>query len=138
MPAKAPSGRSAGSATKKKATTKNVAPKKTVAKKPAPAEAPRPAARALDAEKVFGSGATAVRALDGVTVEFPSGRYSAIMGPSGSGKYTLMHCVAGLDTLTSGKVFIGDVDLSTLSDKELTLLRRDRVGFVFQALNLVP
>src|SRR5918999_5565003 len=73
-----------------------------------------------------------------VSVEFEAGRFTAIMGPSGSGKSTLMHCVAGLDSLTEGRVLIGDVDLGTLSDKELTLLRRDRVGFVFQAFNLVP
>ncbi|HEX5946213.1 MAG TPA: ABC transporter ATP-binding protein [Acidimicrobiales bacterium] len=96
------------------------------------------AARAVDATKVYGSGATAVMALDQVSVEFEAGRFTAIMGPSGSGKSTLMHCVAGLDTLTEGRVFIGDVDLGSLSDKELTLLRRDRVGFVFQAFNLVP
>jgi putative ABC transport system ATP-binding protein len=123
--------------TAKKAPAKKARAKKTAARKPTAAPPP-PAARAVDAAKVFGSGVTAVRALDGVTVEFPTGRYTAIMGPSGSGKSTLMHCVAGLDTLTSGKVFIGEVDLSTLSDKDLTLLRRDRVGFVFQTFNLVP
>jgi putative ABC transport system ATP-binding protein len=96
------------------------------------------AARAVDATKVYGSGETAVVALDEVTVDFEAGRFTAIMGPSGSGKSTLMHCVAGLDTLTDGQVFIGDVDLGTLSDKQLTLLRRDRIGFVFQAYNLVP
>ncbi len=96
------------------------------------------AARAVNAVKVYGSGDTAVRALDDVSVEFPSGRFTAIMGPSGSGKSTLMHCVAGLDSLTSGQVFIGDVELSSLSDKELTVLRRERVGFVFQAFNLIP
>jgi putative ABC transport system ATP-binding protein len=96
------------------------------------------AARAIGATKVYGSGATAVVALDDVTVELEAGRFTAVMGPSGSGKSTLMHCVAGLDTLTEGQVFIGDVDLGTLSDKELTLLRRDRIGFVFQAFNLVP
>ena len=79
-----------------------------------------------------------MRALDDVTVEFAAGRFTAIMGPSGSGKSTLMHCVAGLDTLTSGEVFVGDIELGTLSDKELTLLRRERIGFVFQAFNLVP
>jgi putative ABC transport system ATP-binding protein len=79
-----------------------------------------------------------VRALDGVTVEFVKGRYTAIMGPSGSGKSTLLHCVAGLDVLTSGKAFVGAADLSTLDDQHLTKLRRDRVGFVFQAFNLVP
>src|SRR3954451_10515586 len=96
------------------------------------------AARTVDAVKVYGAGETAVQALDHVTVALPAAHFTAIMGPSGSGKSTLMHCVAGLDALTSGQVFIGDVDLSTLSDKELTLLRRERVGFVFQAFNLIP
>ncbi|HSP36547.1 MAG TPA: ABC transporter ATP-binding protein [Frankiaceae bacterium] len=96
------------------------------------------AARTVDAVKVFGTGPAAVRALDGVTVEFPMGQFTAIMGPSGSGKSTLLHCSAGLDDLTSGKAYIGDADLSTLNDKDLTVLRRDRVGFVFQAFNLVP
>ncbi|MGH6690675.1 MAG: ABC transporter ATP-binding protein, partial [Gammaproteobacteria bacterium] len=96
------------------------------------------AARAVAATKVYGSGDTAVVALDEVSVEFPTGRFTAIMGPSGSGKSTLMHVVAGLDGLTEGRVFIGDVELGTLSDKELTLLRRTQVGFVFQAFNLVP
>jgi putative ABC transport system ATP-binding protein len=98
----------------------------------------RVAARVVDAVKVYGGGDTAVRALDGVGVDFPAGRFTAIMGPSGSGKSTLMHCAAGLDTLTSGTARIGDTDLSTLDDRRLTLLRRDRVGFVFQAFNLVP
>jgi putative ABC transport system ATP-binding protein len=97
-----------------------------------------PAARALDLTKVYGSGETAVTALDSVSVDFASGRFTAIMGPSGSGKSTLMHVCAGLDSATSGRVFIGDVDLTTLSDNELTRLRRDAVGFVFQAFNLVP
>ena len=96
------------------------------------------AARTEDAVKIYGKGQTEVRALDGVTVEFAAGRYSAVMGPSGSGKSTLLHCVAGLDDLTSGRAFIGEVDLSTLNDQRLTILRRDRVGFVFQAYNLVP
>ena len=96
------------------------------------------AARAVDAVKVYGRGDTEVRALDGVTAEFETGRFTAIMGPSGSGKSTLMHCLAGLDDLTSGSVFIGDEDLSTLGEKQLTVLRRDKVGFVFQAYNLVP
>ncbi|MCW1092435.1 ABC transporter ATP-binding protein [Streptomyces sp. RS2] len=100
--------------------------------------ATRAAARVVDAVKVYGGGETAVRALDGVSVDFPAGRFTAIMGPSGSGKSTLMHCAAGLDTLTSGTARIGDTDLSTLDDRRLTLLRRDRVGFVFQAFNLVP
>ncbi|MGW4754281.1 ABC transporter ATP-binding protein [Streptomyces chartreusis] len=96
------------------------------------------AARVVDAVKVYGSGDTSVRALDGVSVDFPVGRFTAIMGPSGSGKSTLMHCAAGLDTLTSGTVHIGDTELSSLDDRRLTLLRRDRVGFVFQSFNLVP
>ena len=96
------------------------------------------AARAVEATKVYGSGDTAVVALDEVSVEFATGRLTAIMGPSGSGKSTLMHVVAGLDNLTQGQVFIGDVELGTLSDKELTLLRRTQIGFVFQAFNLVP
>jgi putative ABC transport system ATP-binding protein len=96
------------------------------------------AAHARQASKLYGSGDTAVRALDDVTVEFPAGRFTAIMGPSGSGKSTLMHCAAGLDTLTSGRVFIGDVDLGSLSDKQLTVLRRERIGFVFQSFNLLP
>jgi putative ABC transport system ATP-binding protein len=97
-----------------------------------------PAARVVDATKVYGAGPTAVVALDGVTVDLEAGRFTAVMGPSGSGKSTLMHCVAGLDTLTEGHVAVGGVELGTLSDKELTLLRRDHVGFVFQAFNLVP
>ncbi len=96
------------------------------------------AAATIDATKVYGTHSTEVRALDGVTVAFETARFSAIMGPSGSGKSTLLHCIAGLDTLTSGKAFIGDVDLSTLDDNDLTILRRDRVGFIFQAFNLVP
>ena len=100
--------------------------------------ATRVAARAVHATKIYGSGSTEVRALDAVTVDLPGGRYTAVMGPSGSGKSTLMHCVAGLDSLTSGQVFLGPVDLGTLSDKELTLVRREQVGFVFQAFNLVP
>jgi putative ABC transport system ATP-binding protein len=100
--------------------------------------AQKAAARTEDAVKVYGKGHTEVRALDGVTVEFTASRYTAIMGPSGSGKSTLLHCVAGLDTLTSGKAFIGDADLSALNDQRLTTLRRDHVGFVFQSFNLVP
>jgi putative ABC transport system ATP-binding protein len=96
------------------------------------------AARAVDARKVYGTGETQVRALDGVTVEFRGGDYTAIMGPSGSGKSTLLHCIAGLDRLTSGQVWLGDVELGALSEKDLTKVRRDRVGFVFQAFNLVP
>ncbi|MDE0602928.1 MAG: ABC transporter ATP-binding protein [bacterium] len=96
------------------------------------------AARAVSAVKIYGSGETEVRALDGVDITFEKGKFTAIMGPSGSGKSTLMHCMAALDNLTEGQAFIGDTDLSTLSDKELTMLRRDRVGFIFQAFNLVP
>ncbi|MFE2297731.1 ABC transporter ATP-binding protein [Streptomyces sp. NPDC059445] len=96
------------------------------------------AARVVDAVKVYGRGDTAVRALDGVSVGFPAGRFTAIMGPSGSGKSTLMHCAAGLDTLTSGAAYIGDTELGALDDRRLTLLRRDRIGFVFQAFNLIP
>ncbi|HVL07230.1 MAG TPA: ABC transporter ATP-binding protein [Acidimicrobiales bacterium] len=97
-----------------------------------------PAARAVDVTKVYGQGDAAVRALDGISVEFAPGQFSAIMGPSGSGKSTLMHCMAGLDTITSGQVHVGAVELSTLNDKELTRLRRDQVGFIFQSYNLVP
>ena len=96
------------------------------------------AARVVDGHKVYGSGETEVRALDGVTVDFDEGRFTAIMGPSGSGKSTLMHCAAGLDNLTSGRTYIGDVELGSLSENDLTLLRRDRVGFVFQFFNLLP
>jgi putative ABC transport system ATP-binding protein len=96
------------------------------------------AARAENARKVYGRGDTEVVALDDVSVSFETGRFTAIMGPSGSGKSTLMHCVAGLDSLSGGRVFVGPTDLTTLSDKQLTLLRREKVGFVFQAFNLVP
>src|SRR5947207_10172292 len=88
------------------------------------------AARAVDAVKVYGEGDAAVRALDGITVEFPTGRFTAIMGPSGSGKSTLLHCLAGLDQLTSGLIFLGEVELGTLSEQRLTTLRRDKVGFI--------
>ena len=96
------------------------------------------AARAVDASKIYGSGETAVRALDGLSVDLAAGEFTAIMGPSGSGKSTLMHCLAGLDTLSSGKGFVGDTDIGELSERALTLLRRDRIGFVFQAFNLIP
>jgi putative ABC transport system ATP-binding protein len=107
---------------------------------PTPTDTAQPtaAARAENAVKVYGKGEAEVRALDGVTVEFARGRFTAIMGPSGSGKSTLMHNLAGLDDLTSGSVWIGDTELSSLKDKALTKLRRDRVGFVFQSFNLVP
>jgi putative ABC transport system ATP-binding protein len=97
-----------------------------------------PAARAIGAVKTYGMGDVTVRALDGVDVGIVAGRFTAIMGPSGSGKSTLMHCLAGLDTLTSGQILIGDVDLGSLSDAELTRLRRQRIGFVFQSFNLLP
>jgi putative ABC transport system ATP-binding protein len=96
------------------------------------------AARAVDAVKIYGTGETAVRALNGLSVEFERGRFTAIMGPSGSGKSTLLHCLAGLDTLTTGQIFLGDVDVGVLDDRSLTRLRRDRVGFVFQSFNLIP
>jgi putative ABC transport system ATP-binding protein len=93
---------------------------------------------AKDVSKVYGDGPGAVQALDRVTISFDGGMFAAIMGPSGSGKSTLMHCLAGLDTVTSGSVMIGDRELSGLSDRALTLLRRDRVGFIFQSFNLLP
>jgi len=96
------------------------------------------AARAVKVSKIYGEGDAAVRALDSVTIGFPSGRFTAIMGPSGSGKSTLMHCLAGLDAVTSGNVYLGQTDLSSLEDKGLTQLRRDQVGFIFQAYNLLP
>jgi putative ABC transport system ATP-binding protein len=97
-----------------------------------------PAASATDVVKLYGSGETAVRALDHVSVELMRGEFTAIMGPSGSGKSTLMHCLAGLDTVTSGSVEVAGVELAGLSDKKMTALRRDRIGFVFQSFNLVP
>ncbi|MXV90660.1 MAG: ABC transporter ATP-binding protein [Acidimicrobiia bacterium] len=96
------------------------------------------AARAVGAVKIYGSGETEVRALDGVDVTFEAGKLTTIMGPSGSGKSTLMHCMAGLDALTDGQIFIGDTELGTLSERDLTLLRRRQVGFIFQAYNLLP
>ena len=96
------------------------------------------AARAVDAVKTYGEGEAAIHALAGVSVEFPTRKFTAIMGPSGSGKSTLMQCVAGLDRLTSGSAFIGDTDISGLNKTELTLLRRDHLGFIFQQYNLIP
>lgn len=96
------------------------------------------AAHCVNARKAYGSGSTLVVALDDINVWIEDGLFTAIMGPSGSGKSTLMHCMAGLDTLTSGQTYLGDVELGSLNDKELTLLRRERVGFVFQSFNLVP
>ncbi len=105
---------------------------------PAAPQSPAVAARTADAVKVYGKDDNEVRALDGVSIEFASAAFTAIMGPSGSGKSTLMHCCAGLDTLTSGEVWIGERPLSSMRERELTVLRRDRLGFVFQAYNLVP
>jgi putative ABC transport system ATP-binding protein len=93
---------------------------------------------AKDVSKVYGTGPNAVQALDTVTVGFDDEAFAAIMGPSGSGKSTLMHCLAGLDTVTSGSIRIGDTELAGLSDRELTLLRRERIGFIFQSFNLLP
>jgi putative ABC transport system ATP-binding protein len=104
---------------------------------PAPGLVPI-AARTVQAVKVYGHGETAVRALDGITADFVARQFTAIMGASGSGKSTLLHCLAGLDRLTSGQAFIAGYELGQLSDHQLTLLRRDKVGFIFQSLNLVP
>ncbi|WP_407061493.1 ABC transporter ATP-binding protein [Actinomadura napierensis] len=97
-----------------------------------------PAVMAEGVSKVYGAGDAAVHALRGVSVGFARGAFTAIMGPSGSGKSTLMHCLAGLDTVSEGRVRLGDADITGMSDKQLTMLRRDRVGFVFQAFNLLP
>ena len=105
---------------------------------PPPVPGTTAAAGAVEAVKVYGLGEGQVRALDDVTVSFETAKFSAIMGPSGSGKSTLLHCLAGLDSLTSGAVFIGDTYLASLKDRELTELRRTKVGFVFQAFNLIP
>ncbi|MCP2257314.1 putative ABC transport system ATP-binding protein [Streptoalloteichus tenebrarius] len=102
------------------------------------AHAARVAARTVELRKVYGRGEAAVHALAGVTLDIHAGRFTAIMGPSGSGKSTLMHCLAGLDAATSGRVLLGDTDLTALGDRQLTTVRRDRVGFVFQAFNLLP
>jgi putative ABC transport system ATP-binding protein len=98
----------------------------------------RIAARAVDVSKTYGSGEASVLALDGVSADFASGRFTAIMGPSGSGKSTLLHCLAGLDRPTAGEIHLGEVDITTLGDRQLTLMRRDRVGFIFQSFNLLP
>jgi putative ABC transport system ATP-binding protein len=105
---------------------------------PATSPTASPAARAVVVVKTYGTGEAAVRALDGASVAIPRGRFTAVMGPSGSGKSTLVHALAGLDHVDSGRVLLGDTDLTTLSERERTLLRRERLGFVFQAFNLVP
>ncbi|MEU6993285.1 ABC transporter ATP-binding protein [Streptomyces sp. NPDC046465] len=105
---------------------------------PFAARATSVAARATELSKVYGQGETKVVALDRVSVDFGQGEFTAIMGPSGSGKSTLMHCVAGLDSFSSGSVRLGETELSTLKDKQLTKLRRDKIGFIFQAFNLLP
>ncbi|MBV2356081.1 ABC transporter ATP-binding protein [Streptomyces sp. J2-1] len=105
---------------------------------PAPGRATAVAARASELSKIYGQGETRVVALDQVSVDFRQAEFTAIMGPSGSGKSTLMHCVAGLDTFSSGSVRIGDTELGSLKDKQLTRLRRDKIGFIFQAFNLLP
>jgi putative ABC transport system ATP-binding protein len=96
------------------------------------------AARAEEVTKIYGIGDTAVRALNNITVDFAAARYTAIMGPSGSGKSTLLHCLAGLDRVTAGRVLLGDIDITAVSEKELTIVRRDKIGFVFQSYNLIP
>jgi putative ABC transport system ATP-binding protein len=101
-------------------------------------QAAAPAAHAVDLSKSYGRGDGVVRALDGVNVEFERGRFTAVMGPSGSGKSTLMHCMAALDVPTSGRTFVADQEIGLLDDADLTELRRDRIGFVFQSFNLVP
>ncbi|NYI04930.1 ABC transporter ATP-binding protein [Allostreptomyces psammosilenae] len=104
----------------------------------APARVDGAAARAEALTKAYGQGDTRVVALDAVTVTIPRGRFTAIMGPSGSGKSTLMHCLAGLDAASAGKVWVGDTEITALRDKQLTRLRRDKIGFIFQAFNLLP
>jgi putative ABC transport system ATP-binding protein len=96
------------------------------------------AARTIAAMKIYGSGEAEVHALDGIDVQFARHEYTAIMGPSGSGKSTLLHCLAGLDRVTSGQVFLGDIEISACSEKQLTLIRRDNIGFIFQSYNLIP
>ncbi|MBB1244357.1 ABC transporter ATP-binding protein [Streptomyces durbertensis] len=111
----------------------------TTAAQPQPPTDQRPAARArLLTKRYGGDSEVAVTALDAVDVDITAGRFTAVMGPSGSGKSTLMHCLAGLDSVTSGRVWLGDREITSLGDRELTRLRRDRVGFVFQSFNLLP
>lgn len=96
------------------------------------------ALRAIGVSKIYGTGETSVHALEDVSVGFEKGRFTAIMGPSGSGKSTLLHVVAGLDNVSKGQIFIGDVDITKMNDRQLTQLRRDRIGFIFQTFNLLP
>ncbi|MCX2731068.1 ABC transporter ATP-binding protein [Saccharopolyspora sp. NFXS83] len=103
-----------------------------------PRPGPSYAVEAVDLVKTYGSGPAEVRALDGLSVRFPTGSFTAVMGPSGSGKSTLLQCSAGLDTPTAGRALIGGVDLAALRDDELTRIRRERIGFVFQQYNLLP
>jgi putative ABC transport system ATP-binding protein len=105
---------------------------------PIPAPPQNAIARAINVSKIYGSGDATVRALDNISVDFGAAVFTAIMGPSGSGKSTLLHCLAGLDRVTSGNIYLGDVEITGSSEKELTLIRRDRIGFVFQAYNLIP
>lgn len=101
-------------------------------------ETNQPAVRAVNVKRTYGNGDAAVQALDDVSVEFEQGKFTAIMGPSGSGKSTLMHVMAGLDKITAGELFIGDTQITSLKEKQLTAIRRDRIGFVFQTFNLIP
>jgi putative ABC transport system ATP-binding protein len=96
------------------------------------------AARAIGVTKAYGEGEARVLALDDITVDVRAHRFTAIMGPSGSGKSTLLHVLAGLDRPTAGEVYVGDVKISEMNDKQLTLLRRDKIGFIFQSFNLLP
>jgi putative ABC transport system ATP-binding protein len=105
---------------------------------PSPMPTSSAALRAVDVRKIYGKGETSVDALSGITVEFEAGKFTAIMGPSGSGKSTLMHVMAGLDSISSGQLYIGETEISKLKEKRLTLLRRDRIGFIFQSFNLIP
>ncbi len=110
----------------------------SISEEAVPRTVQRIASRAVDVVKVYGSKGTSVRALDGVQVEFEAGKFTAIMGPSGSGKSTLLQCLAGLDEVTSGKIYLGGVDVTSLDEKRRTRLRRDKIGFIFQSFNLIP
>lgn len=110
----------------------------TIPTPPSPPAPIYPAARAVHVTKTYGKGEAQINALDDVSVDFAVGEMTAIMGPSGSGKSTLLHCIAGLDRLTGGEVWLGETDITRLSEKKLTLVRRERIGFIFQAFNLLP